>query len=306
MLLLRVYNYINLEEIPNLILSQIDDLQISMQILEAPLPLNHLSIPLPIQYLGSKSRISSWIIDVVKEKFPNHNSLFDLFAGGGSVAYAGSLNGLKPILNDIQPYSFCLLNALFKEKSKNELQTCIDELKTLNNDSVLISDNENYEPYLRKEKYFFDNYIQFEKLWKQYETFCQETPSIKSNEDVDRVKLEGKWNLITSYYANTYFGVRQSLQLDLIRKYADKLPEHLKHAVLGTVISVMTYYVSSTTHLAQYLKINSYSTALNLISKRKLDILEATIQRLKKLSIQLPRFDSSVYNEDFSKGHTPI
>ena len=41
--------------------------------------------PLPMQYLGSKKRISKWIINEIKEFFPKSSNFLDLFAGTGAV-----------------------------------------------------------------------------------------------------------------------------------------------------------------------------------------------------------------------------
>jgi adenine-specific DNA methylase len=58
-----------------------------------------------MQYLGSKARISGWILDQVEKRFPESETFVDLFAGTGSVSLAARERRYRLVLNDLQPYA---------------------------------------------------------------------------------------------------------------------------------------------------------------------------------------------------------
>jgi adenine-specific DNA-methyltransferase len=254
--------------------------------------------PLPIQYLGSKNRISEWILDIAEQSFPSATHFFDLFAGSGSISLAALNRGLTPIINDIQPYSVCLLKGIFQSKT-SEIDELIELLNNNNSKSMLLrSGRGSMEFYLNQEINFLNDKTTSTN-WTIYKEFCEHSKIISSNDEVDKLRQLKQWNLFSCMYANTYFGIKQCLELDLIRELAEHLPESKKNTLLGTTISVMTQCVSSTTHLAQYLKISSESTAKNILRKRKTSIITEVISCLTTLRQFKVFCDIDISNLDY-------
>ncbi len=239
--------------------------------------------PLPMQYLGGKARIAHWIVHNARTAFPNTYKFFDLFAGTGSVSLAAIMSDYRVHANDIQPYSYLILKSLLSAPTKG-LPDLIQNVMSLNNDSALLQGSRNEEhEMLHEESGFLQG--QGAGEWKQYRTFCETTPRISGDTfETDRLRQKNGWNLFSKYYANTYFGVRQCLEIDTLRELADTLAENLKVHLLAATVSVMTYAVSSTTHLAQFLKPTNKSRVTNLLRKRKISIIGGVCHRLRALS----------------------
>ena len=260
-----------------------------------------ISSPFPMQYLGGKGRISSWIIQNIREFFPACNNFLELFAGTGIVSLLAQRAGYNIALNDCEPYSYVLLKGIFGSTSAG-LKVACDTLSEIDNTKFLLkSGREFLRACLKKEERFFFAATTQTFQWKEYQEFCQKTPIIMGDKDeVLRLRKEKKWNLFSRYYANTYFGIRQCLELDSIREIAERYLI-AKPYLLAAAISAMTYGVSSTTHLAQYLRPQSLATTHHLIKRRKFNFISAVKQRLTAFS-EHKTFEPNkiaVYQHDF-------
>lgn len=258
-------------------------------------------LPLPMQYLGSKSRISDWIIGEIRSVFPHCTRLFDVFSGTGSVAVQALSNGFEVSANDIEKYSYCILSSLLG-LPKTGLDDIIRQLPFLDNENILLGDGRSLmKELLDQEKYYFQFTNVHDFHWEDYEAFCENTPVLEGSRDIiDKLRSERKWNLFSHYYANTYFGVKQCLQLDTLREFAERQLDHLKNHIIAATLSAMTFGVSSTTHLAQYLRPSSELSASRLIRRRKYNFIYEVKQRLIALKdFNLARQKANVYNLDY-------
>lgn len=252
-----------------------------------------------MQYLGSKSRISPWIIESIQKHLPNSKYVLDLFAGTGAVSIEAQKKKLVPYLNDIQPYSAILLNSIFIEK-RNGITELIKLLKTTDfNKRVFLNGREQFKGLQEQEEIFFIQNQNETLSWKAYQTFCSNTQNKWEKNEILSLKNANSWNLFSNYYANTYFGVRQCLELDLVRQLAEELPSNLRIHLLGATVSAMSMCVSSTTHLAQYLKPSSKLNAINLITKRRKSIIEYVIENLERVKKYPISSKSIVTNFDY-------
>lgn len=258
------------------------------------------SSPLPMQYLGSKSRISGWIISEIKNSFPNCNKLFDLFSGTGTIALAAKNAGYEVGANDFELYSYSLIESLLATPREGieTLVTSILEIKEENR--LLANGRKGFKQLFLEEKNFFSD--QLEISWKNYKAFCESTPLISDPDKINALGEANRWNLFCNYYANTYFGVKQCLQLDALRELAENLPVPLRNHLMAATISSMSYGVSSTTHLAQYLRPDSRSRALHLVKRRQFDFIANVCQRLTNLKdYGMPQKRARVFNLEFKE-----
>ena len=73
------------------------------------------------------------------------------------------------------------------------------------------------------------------------------------------------------------------LPIDALRSVIEQFEDkHTKNVLLTVLMSVMSAAASTTTHFAQFLKVKSKSTCNNLLSKRKINIIEECKALLKE------------------------
>lgn len=247
-----------------------------------------------IQYLGSKSRLIPKILPLVKKRFPNAESFVDLFAGAGSVAFAFQSHVKRLYANDIQRYSYVLLDAILnganlseaalRQIMKNAEQRA-NELKSVLSDAI------------KKEQHFRE-IVDAEEIFEDYKKFCDETPHVykptskmkcfKPLAELAKKIKPGKRPvaaippcLFITYYANTYFGIEQCMEIDSIRRAIEDVEDTAqKNIMLAALMSAMSYAASSTTHFAQYLKVNDERTAKHLIHRRSVSIASLLLEKL--------------------------
>lgn len=237
--------------------------------------------PLPMQYLGSKARISDWILTEIKNFFPSTTCFFDLFSGSGVMAHGAHQAGFNLAANDIQKYSYLILQSLFVLPRRG-LLSLAKRVESISESTLLSGGRREAKKYLMKEKAFFNGEI---SGWHNYKIFCSDTPIINGTaQEVSNLRNANGWNLFWKYYANNYFGVRQTLELDAIAELASNLPPQLSQHLIAATVSAMTFAVSSTTHLAQFLKPSSAINVKNLLARRQYSILNDVAKRLSNVN----------------------
>ena len=266
-----------------------------------------------LQYMGSKARIISHICEpIIKNNAIS--TVVDLFAGTGSVGYA--LKQHKNVIsNDIEHYAYIINQAI--------LNGCVfsaaDEAAFWSNVEKQYLHLQAIIPTaLSVEQLFFCKDVDY----KQYKSFCENTPSVFSpkTEDSQMQELLALVMQVTpgvitkttipclflTYYANAYFGIAQCCQIDAMRSVIETVKdEHTKNVLLTVLMSVMSASASTTTHFAQYLKVKSKATCLNLIEKRSISIINECKSLLKEyreagLCSKTNATQSPCFNLDFS------
>ena len=267
-----------------------------------------------LQYMGSKSRILPYICDpIVKNNAITR--VIDLFAGTGSVGYA--LKETKNIVsNDIEYYAYIINKAIlngcvFTKEDEEAFDRKVREIYSEVSSKVF--------DCIEEENRFFNSEVDY----KAYKTFCDNTPSVFTHpqEDMRFSSLEKLVKKVTpgapsrmdvpclflTYYANAYFGVAQCCQIDSIRSAIASIDnENVKNILLTVLMSVMSSTASTTTHFAQFLKVNSAATCRNLIEKRKVNIITAFSSLLKEYrdaglcAAHNTQMLHACYNQDFA------
>ena len=236
-----------------------------------------------LQYLGSKSRLLNRICQPIINN-SEISTVVDLFAGTGSVGYALK-NYLTVKSNDIEYFAYVLNQGILNgcNITENEFasfwQAVDDYLNQIKN---YVADA------LAKENLLFSKEIDYET----YRVFCEATPSVfhPVTDDQQLKCLETlvakikpgnvKQNvgcpcLFVTYFANTYFGIKQCCEIDAICGAIHDLSDsRQKNVLLSALMSVMSATASTTTHFAQFLKVKSVSTCKNIVEKRRHSILD--------------------------------
>lgn len=244
-----------------------------------------------IQYLGSKARLVSEICPLLLQDSPH--SVVDLFAGTGTIAYA--LKGYTQVYaNDVQRYSYTILDAILNGSN----------LPPHDIDAVFLNANANYEKLLE----YYSEAVELERRhlltegesWvDSYSDFCAGTPHVYAKEshlecfrqsrDLLQRIVPGVQPgqgvppcLFTAYYANTYFGLSQCMEIDAMRgAIACVRDEAARNVLLTALMSAMSISASTTTHFAQYLRVKDTNTARFLAAKRSQPIIPLVRERLR-------------------------
>lgn len=94
------------------------------------------------RYIGSKAKLTNWIIETILKETKNVNSLIDIFAGTASVAKAASSHFPKIIINDILHANNIIYKAFFKDDywNKDKIEEIIEDYNSIDPNTL----NENY------------------------------------------------------------------------------------------------------------------------------------------------------------------
>lgn len=99
------------------------------------------------RYIGSKAKLTNWIIETLLKETKNATSLIDIFAGTASVARAASEHFPKIIINDILHANNIIYKAFFKSDywDKNKIEELIKKYNEI-------------DPSILDENYFSENF----------------------------------------------------------------------------------------------------------------------------------------------------
>ncbi len=219
--------------------------------------------------------------------------VLDLFAGTNVVA-GGLAPRFRVATNDLQKFSWILGKALLGKPNLTRTRgECEQELGE--------AYRENYtrlegwlRPVLGREAGFLES-TESGAHWRSYAEFCSLYPYFPLSaadpnngysaaflrpflkEYIIRRRRDPSrrpYLLFSTYFANAYFGVRQSLQIDSLRYAIDH--SHLESAVRDLYLAALIYAasacVSAIGHFAEFLKPRSASTSANLTLERRRDI----------------------------------
>ena len=260
------------------------------RILESTI-IERTQLPYPMQYMGSKTRISEWILNASEHATKDRRTFIDLMAGTGAVSFAAQARGFRIVANDIQPYAAAVLKATFISDRSN-IQHVLSALT-----SGLVLDE-----HIKRSKASLPKLIQDEKDalrraikdgdWQEYRRFVQENTG-------NPALITRNYDLFLNYYANTYFGISQAIEIDALRRFADRLDKQLRQHVVAATISAMTSLSSTTTHLAQYLKPNSKVGVERLARKRSSSIIQWVHDCLLRTESQPLIPGNEVWNLDY-------
>lgn len=107
---------------------------------------NHISLE-SRRYIGSKVKLTNWIIETLLKETKNANSLIDIFAGTASVAKAASGHFPKIIINDLLHANNVIYKAFFK-----------DDYWDVSKIEKIVEEFNNIDPGTLKQNYFSKNF----------------------------------------------------------------------------------------------------------------------------------------------------
>lgn len=182
----------------------------------------------PIQYLGSKIRVLPHILSLITSIIPPPAKICDLFSGTSVVSQALSQAGFDVVASDVQIYAYYFAHALLRQGeqdvSKGTVKQLLEDIELIK--AEIPNHNHVWQPWLEVEQRALR-----EKDANALIALARQLPQVWRTNDATREQslIFGKLQLnrgqrgtdigqlISSYYAGTYFGLTQALELDNLR-----------------------------------------------------------------------------------------
>ncbi len=256
-----------------------------------------------LNYQGSKQKLRDFIFDNLSQYLPADKALLDIFSGSAAVSEIFKKNRLV-FANDTELFASIIADAIL-----NKPKALSDEFYLRFNESYSI----NYQHIAK----FFEQYILLEEtfistndktglinLYETYPTIWNKAISPITGKEITATALRnsGEYCLFLSYYANSYFGIRQSAEIDAIIKTINNTDTICQNVLFSCLFYAMKEAVfSKDGHMAQPLNLTKDYT--RLIKQRKKNIYECFLKKYSEyLNIEPAAYSGRnlVYNEDFN------
>lgn len=242
----------------------------------------------PVQYLGSKLRVIEAICGLAQELAPRGSSVVDLFTGSTVVAQGFAQTGFKTTAVDTQAYAATFGQALLGVGRR--FGDALDSSAIIS--SALACDQQSAVNWLG---------------WRQREDDHVAAGDGAALRELDR-QLPLAWRTgllvadpatpLTSFYAGSYFGVRQGLDLDLIARAitqssAAPAGSWRRAAFLTALMHAASLVVHSAgKHFAQPLKgraANARFLDARLLADRRLQVLNLFVEACAAIERAAPQ-----------------
>lgn len=171
-----------------------------------------------INYQGSKANIIEFIKSGIQEYTFDNDTILDLFSGSGAVALALNDN-YTVYANDVEPYSATLSTAILNSPRITSKKIELFENEVLINKKKLIEQEDLDDSILKERQYTQnENLNELLELYHKHETVWNSKKLTPKN-----LRQNNKFNLFTRYYAGSYFGIEQAIEIDSIIKTIHQL-----------------------------------------------------------------------------------
>ncbi len=266
-------------------------------------------------YLGKKKKVSTFILNTIRQYSNKDSIMFDLMTGSGSVA-GEMAKYWTTFSSDLQSYANIFSYSQGRGFSKEKADKLINEYFQQEIGKNLESLLQKTKKYVDKEYELINSKIS-EKILEEYLKFIKETPFYRTdinntfNDDwnpyyeVEKRKSDNKefpYCLFSCYFANCYFGFYQSLEIDSIRYAIDNIQdESIKKFALAALLTTVSYSAQGYGgHLAQPLYENEKNITIknlsNLFKKRSKVITSDFYDRLISLGKQSELISNLISN----------
>lgn len=217
-----------------------------------------------LNYPGSKKRLLDFIDKTIAANVKNVVSIFDIFAGTHSVGYYLS-EKYKILANDSEFYSYLIGKSLLKKVDLTNLDSIVKKLIEISDTHIELIDK--HYPEVKIEQLYInkqDTNLMID-LYDEFPTISKS--NFKTNAPRD------SYHLFLDYYSTTYFGIKQSIEIDSLRYAIDRLENKEYFAIfMASLFYAMKETVfSKDGHMAQPL--DKSKNLSRLIRQRKKSVI---------------------------------
>lgn len=215
-----------------------------------------------LNYQGSKRNLLDFIHSNVNNLISPESTVLDIFAGTCSVGYSFKRNHTI-YANDSELYSYIISTALLGEYNLNK-NDLFDKIDVFFNENLLKFRTVYLE--LKKE----EEHLILKNDSHSLIAFYQDVPTIW-NQNAS-FNLHVNYELFTTYYSASYFGVKQSMEIDSLRYAIEQFKNTTTYSMLLTSLffAMKECVFSKDGHMAQPL--NPEKNQSKLLTQRKKSI----------------------------------
>lgn len=231
--------------------------------------------------MGSKRKLVDRICGVILDNVAKGSTILDMFAGTNCVSY-GLSRSFRVFSNDVQLFSYIIAKALLMNSDRISTSEAKEDLEGefWNNYDFLAK---HHQDALDTEKYLisqpvdrFKEYADFCNAFQQKVNFRNHFPQRQNCNDrmSTSCHVDFPYDLFTTYFSNSYFGLKQCLQIDSLKFAIDALSSKpsRKDLYLCALIYSVDSCVSSPGHFAQFFTSHSKKSFATIIKERKKDV----------------------------------
>ena len=262
---------------------------------------------LSIRYMGSKRNLAKTVADALCSIGTGY--CVDLFSGMCSVA-ATLADKRHVITNDIQTFAALTAQTYIATPEEPPKSNIIDKIRELYLANYQLL-NERFGHLIEQEKYWL--YQASLDEWEGYAEWCKTVPHTGNNLLLRRevLSLRGKehvpYRLFSLTFPNSYFGLKQCLEIDSLRfaiDYAvkkDIISIAESRWVLVALMQALSHTSSSPGHFAEFFEVKDKRTFELVRKLRTRNIIQQTMLELDRIiPAGSPNWRSGnlVFNED--------
>jgi adenine-specific DNA-methyltransferase len=188
----------------------------------------------PIQYLGAKHRPLSMIMEKATELIQPGTYVLDLFSGSSVVSQSFNLRGMDVVSNDALRFNSVFASALLNiDRADTDVASLAQAIELLRNYQLSARFTNPFQELIQRERALLAA-RKTRALIELYRQIIQVDKAVGKKKPSENAQVRfiinnvnksaiGKAPLIVNYYAGTYFGIYQSLELDRLRNGIENL-----------------------------------------------------------------------------------
>ena len=215
---------------------------------------DHFSV---LNYQGSKKNLLDFIHKNTTSYLNNDSTILDIFAGTCSVGYSFKRNHTV-YANDSELYAYIISKALLGVYSSNYNHILQQIEQDYYQNYSLFPDS--FKSYQAQEQILLENANNISQLIELYNSVT----TVWNSEVLLSSKIHRNFELFTTYYSNSYFGIKQAMDIDSIRFAIEKYKSSdIFYPLMTSLFFAMKECVfSKDGHMAQPLNLDSNKTKL--------------------------------------------
>lgn len=257
-----------------------------------------------LNYQGSKNNLHNFIYKNLEPYIQDGKVILDIFSGSGAVSNMFRDNH-QVYANDAECYASIIADAILNQPDLSNIGSFLSSFDKLfsKTEKILAQPIMSFIS-VEQDSLRSQDFSTLKSLYDQYPTVWNNLNSniINAELNVKSIKAKNDYYLFITYYAGSYFGIEQSLEIDTIIKCIHAQEKNFQHALFSCLFYAMKEAVfSKDGHMAQPLNLERNQS--RLFSQRGKKIYELFTKKFKEYSaIQLSKFSgkNKVFNHDFA------
>ena len=194
-----------------------------------------------LNYQGSKSNLHNYICEYLEPYIQDGKAILDIFSGSGAVSNMFRTN-YQVYANDAEYYASIIADALLNQPDLTNINSFINSFECIYAQNNKLLAKPIFSLISAEEKALHEkNFDTLKTLYSSIPTVWNQGYSsiVHAPLTVENIKSHNDYYLFTTYYAGTYFGIQQSLEIDCIIKCIHSQKHEYHHALFSCLFFAM-------------------------------------------------------------------